>query len=60
MGSTQDIRYNVQYDSHGEFKPPDFVNDLLKSTSSLDSHGISRLRRKEILNQKLEADMKLF
>jgi hypothetical protein len=36
------------------------VNELLRSTSSLDDKGISRMRRKEILNQKLEGDLKLF
>ena len=41
-------------------QPPEFVHELLRSTSSLDSRGISRLRRKEIMNQKLEADLKVF
>ena len=50
----------ICYESNGDLQPPDFVNELLKSTSSLDSKGISRLRRKEILNQKLDADLKLF
>lgn len=36
------------YESNGDLQPPEFVNDLLRSTSSLDSKGISRLRRKEI------------
>ena len=50
----------IQYYSNGELQPPEFVNELLKSTSSLDSKGISRLRRKEIQSQKLDADLKLF
>jgi hypothetical protein len=48
------------FESNGELQPPEFVNEILKSTSSLDSRGISRLRRKEILNQKLDANLKLF
>ena len=51
---------DIQYESNGDLQPPEFVNELLKSTSSLDSKGISRLRRKEILNQKIDADLKLF
>jgi hypothetical protein len=50
----------IQIESNGELKPPDFVNDLLRSNSSLDSRGISRLRRKEIMNQKLDADLRQF